>query len=132
MKFRGEYTFLSNMFPCEVLWEGKAYKSSESVYQMMKCANESDKTMFQGLNGYQAKKMGRHVRMRRDWNEIKLGVMREVLDAKFDNPWLAEKLMKVEGNIVEDNHWHDRYWGRCNGEGLNHLGKLLMEVRDAL
>lgn len=32
----------------------------------------------------------------------------------------------------EGNTWGDKFWGVCDGEGENHLGKLLMEVRAEL
>ena len=37
-----------------------------------------------------------------------------------------------EEYLVEGNTWGDKYWGVCGGIGLNHLGKLLMQVRDEL
>ena len=37
-----------------------------------------------------------------------------------------------DAELVEDNWWGDKFWGVCNGEGENHLGKLLMKIRDEL
>lgn len=37
-----------------------------------------------------------------------------------------------EGEIVEENSWRDTYWGVCKGVGENHLGKILMKIRDEL
>ncbi len=36
-----------------------------------------------------------------------------------------------EGEIVERNTWNDTFWGVCKGKGENHLGILLMEIRDS-
>ena len=41
-----------------------------------------------------------------------------------------EKLKAFDDDIVEDNDWGDRFWGICNCEGQNNLGKILMEIRD--
>jgi hypothetical protein len=130
MKFRGKYLGLSNMYECEcVMEDGKVYKSSESVFQMLKCENKEDMKKFIGLNGWEAKKLGRRVRLRSDWLEVRDDCMRIALRSKFYDKAL-KWLKGIEEDIVEDNHWGDRYWGRCNGVGENKLGILLMELRD--
>ena len=35
----------------------------------------------------------------------------------------------IEGNTWE---WSRTFWGVCNGSGENHLGRLLMKVREEL
>ena len=135
MRFRNEYWFLSNMYPCSIWYEGALdgkyiFRSVETIFQMMKCDDDNEKKGFELLNGFEAKKRGRRVKLRDDWNEIKLDVMRDILEVKFSIPDLKNKLMRVNDEIVEDNNWGDRYWGRCNGIGKNMLGKLLMEIRD--
>ena len=135
MRFRNEYWFLSNMYPCSIWYEGALdgkyiFRSVETIFQMMKCDDDNEKEGFELLNGFEAKKRGRRVKLRDDWNEIKLDVMRDILEVKFSIPDLKNKLMRVNDEIVEDNNWGDRYWGRCNGIGKNMLGKLLMEIRD--
>jgi ribA/ribD-fused uncharacterized protein len=80
----------------------------------------------------QAKKMGRNIKTVKDWDKIKINVIRKVLNNKFrDNPDLL-KMLRDTGDalLIEGNTWGDRFWGMCNGHGLNHLGKLLMEIRD--
>lgn len=60
--------------------------------------------------------------------------MKDALFYKFSQDKdLRDKLIAT-GNteLIEDNTWNDRFWGVCNGEGINHLGKLLMELRDEL
>ena len=135
MRFRNEYWFLSNMYPCSIWYEGALdgkyiFRSVETIFQMMKCDDDNEKKGFELLNGFEAKKRGRRVKLRDDWNEIKLDVMRDILEVKFSIPDLKNKIMRVNDEIVEDNNWGDRYWGRCNGIGKNMLGKLLMEIRD--
>ena len=59
--------------------------------------------------------------------------MRTCLIEKFSDPVLRDKLMAT-GNcqLIEGNTWGDRYWGVCDGVGQNHLGRLLMEIRDQI
>ena len=80
-----------------------------------------------------AKKMGRSVSLRPDWEDIKDDVMLEGLYRKFTNDELADWLLDTgDEELVEGNWWGDRYWGVCNGIGQNKLGKLLMKVREEL
>ena len=128
-KFEGEYAFLSNFYDCPVNY-GLTYRNCEAAFQAMKDPNRC--TEFVDLHASRAKALGRKVRLRSDWEEIKDTVMLDILRAKFDtNPDLKEKLLATGDEfLVEGNTWGDTYWGVCNGKGRNHLGHLLMQVRD--
>lgn len=133
MTFKENYAFLSNMYPCNVTLNvnGTARKfcCAESAYQAMKEPERVDK--FTRMNGYDAKRAGKTLTLRDDWNDVRLDVMREIVRAKFtQNPWLLAKLRTVTVPITENNTWNDTFWGVCRGVGENHLGKILMEVRD--
>ena len=80
-----------------------------------------------------AKKMGRSVSLRPDWEDIKDDIMLEGLYRKFADDELADWLLDTgDEELVEGNWWGDRYWGVCNGVGQNKLGKLLMKVRSEI
>lgn len=128
MLFGGKYDFLSNFYPCKIYMEGYCFENAEAAYQSMKCPEEAGQ--FVGLTGIQAKKKGWEVKLREDWEDFKLEAMEQVLRIKFGDPDLFERLENVTGEIVKDNTWRDTYWGRCNGKGENHLGKILMKIRD--
>ena len=86
------------------------------------------------LNPSEAKRLGRRVRLRSDWEQVKYDVMLDVVRAKFNqHPDLAQKLLATgDEELVEGNDWGDTYWGVCNGRGKNMLGKILMRVRAEL
>lgn len=127
MFFRNELYFLSNMYPCKV----GIYKSAETAFQACKIADKAERIkIFKDLDGYQAKKLGRHVNIRSDWNDIRVAVMYAVLQQKFKDPKLMTQLRAIEGYIQEDNTWNDTFWGVCNGKGQNVLGQLLMKIRN--
>ena len=133
MQFRNQFAFLSNMYPCTIAMpDGFTYRCAEAAFQAQKTNDPSEKLRFTSLSGPDAKRLGRRIKLRPDWNECRVTAMRQVIDAKFRNPVLAEQLKTVSGEIVEDNTWNDRFWGRCNGTGENRLGILLMEKRDTL
>lgn len=131
MNFRNNFQFLSNMYPCRVQYKGTEYSCSESAFQAQKCTKEEEKNLFSNIDGFLAKKYGKKVSLRKDWNKVRVSIMEEVVRAKFEqHPDLARELAKVEGPIQEDNTWGDTFWGVCQGRGENHLGKILMKIRD--
>ena len=81
----------------------------------------------------QVKRLGGKVSMRGDWDEIKVGVMRDLIRIKFqDEQLVAELLCTGHKELIEGNTWNDIFWGVCNGKGENWLGRILMEVREDL
>lgn len=131
--FTGDYRFLSNFY---IEPDGTCV---EVEYQASKHVNylhdpKSCLALFEGLGPSRAKKLGRQIPLRRDWEAVKLKVMKELVMAKFeDHPDLAAQLAAT-GNeeLIEGNYWGDVYWGICRGTGENHLGKILMKVRSLL
>lgn len=131
MIMRGDYYFLSNMYPCKISTEYGTFRCAEAYFQAMKCPERAEE--FLNINGFNAKKLGRQVPLREDWNKVRLRIMSEVLKAKFDqNPELKAQLLACKDYIQEDNDWGDTFWGMCNGRGKNHLGKQLMFLRDVI
>ncbi len=68
---------------------------------------------------------------RKDWDDIKLGIMKKILRSKVEqHPYVKKKLLESKDKELIENSWRDSYWG-CgpNKDGENHLGKLWMEVR---
>lgn len=133
MQFRNEFFFLSNLYPCDLEIQGIHFSCAESAFQAMKCVHEKDILALSKMSGVDAKRYGRSVDLRTDWNNLRVKAMRYVLNEKFKNPELKSKLLSTDDiELVEDNNWNDTFWGVCNGIGENQLGKLLMEIRNNL
>nr|WP_280519887.1 NADAR family protein [Rhizobium cremeum] len=134
-EFRGDYRFLSNFYLSPFPWEGFTVASVEHAYQAAKAEDlaERKKIVFAKSPGL-AKKLGNRVMLRADWDEVKIGVTRELLALKFAPRSSLAKRLLATGNahLVEGNHWGDQFWGVCDGVGENHLGRLLVERRDHL
>ena len=126
--FQGEFWFLSNFY---IESDGTHV---EGEYQAAKCRLAKDRRRFVGRTPGEAKILGMRVLLRDDWEYMKLSVMRDLVTRKFgDHPILRHALRETgERALIEGNHWGDRYWGVCAGQGENHLGKILMAVRDGL
>lgn len=131
-KFMGDTFFLSNFYKASVNYLGFTFLSSEAAFQAAKCPRRMAE--FTTLPPNEAKRLGRSVKMRPDWDTVKDGIMYDVCLAKFtQHPDLAEKLLATgDAMLIEGNTWGDTYWGVCNGVGENHLGKTLMQIREEL
>lgn len=131
--FTGPNSFLSNFHPCDVVFEGKIYKSAEHAYVAAKTLDLEVRNYIASLQSPgQAKRAGRTIELREGWDDIKVHVMRSILESKFSDYYLRERLDATRGYLlVEGNTWGDRFWGQCPiGVGRNELGKLLMAIRD--
>ena len=125
------YEFLSNFYPAIVCLDGELYRTVEHAYQAAKTLDLEKRKQIQSVikPGY-AKKLGKNVVLRDNWNEMKLTAMKELLIYKFSTYELRIKLLAtLSEELVEGNWWGDTYWGVCRGQGQNHLGRLLMEIR---
>lgn len=134
--FSGEFHFLSNFHPAPMLYEGIVWPTSEHAYQAMKTNDELQRINVSTLpTPGQAKRYGKSLTVRPDWNNAtKLAVMEDILREKFkQNSHLKDMLLATEDLVLEEgNTWGDTFWGICRGVGQNHLGRLLMKIRDEL
>lgn len=129
-----EHNFLSNFHPCELVVEGIEYSTVENAFQAFKTLNKADRKYISTLTPGKAKRYGRRIDLRPDWEDIKVPLMRLLLEEKFStNPELKQALLNTgDEHIEETNTWGDTFWGVCNGVGENYLGELLMEIRGEL
>lgn len=143
--FTGPWSLIDNFALTPVRYREKVWPTSEHAYAAMKAMTraQQEKIRFCKSPG-EAKMMGRTIRMRPDWDEVKFAFMWEILCAKFAQNDVARcVLMASKGrDIVEGNVWDDRIWGMtpapaANFEkytgtitGQNALGKMLMAIRD--
>jgi len=132
--FFNEFRFLSNFWPCQIAWMGIDFPSTEHAYQAAKTTDMEERERIASLpKPRDAKRAGYKVQLRPEWDEIRLGIMRELLQLKFSDPELRKALVVTDpAHLEETNSWGDTFWGVCNGEGENHLGRILMELRAEL
>ena len=137
VKFAGKHRFLSNFanisFTFASPFSGEAVHAAtcEHAYQAFKAEKEEDffYVLEQQTPG-RAKREGRNIKARDDWEVIKVAVMEKLVREKFQqNNKAMELLLETEGELIEGNTWGDRFYGQVNGEGKNILGKILMRVR---
>lgn len=135
--FRNQYSWLSNFYPCTVEWKGVTFPSVEHAFQAMKSLRREDWELISKLDTpAEAKRVGRTLQLRKDWNSLRRKAMAYCLLEKFTKNAALNALLLQTGNafIQEGNTWNDTYWGvdLATGEGRNELGKLIMKVREHL
>ena len=132
--FRNEYSFLSN-YSCSPFYiDTVLFPTMEHYFQASKASNQEDylRIAYAPTPG-DAKRLGRRIQLRPNWEEVKDNVMLIGLRKKFADPELHDLLLATgDEELVEGNYWGDTYWGVCNGIGQNKLGKLLMQVREEI
>ena len=119
-------------------YRGLRYKNVEAAFQSRK--NSKREQDFELLSGREAKRLGRHVALRKDWEQVKYGIMYEIVYLKFtkDKTLQAMLLDTDDRELVELNTWNDKTWGVVYNpntkkyEGQNLLGNILMGVREAI
>jgi len=130
--FRGQYRWLSNFWPCTVTFECEKYTSVENAYVAAKTFDKAVRKEIQvAMSPGEAKRFGRKLELRHDWWDVRMSIMEELLRQKFTPGSALADCLVATGNvtIVEGNSWGDKFWGMCDDEGENHLGRLLMKIR---
>ena len=136
-EFRGVYSFLSNFHPSPIFYDGLIFPTNEHFFAAMKSEHRSDwvKVASAGTPAL-AKRAGRNVILRPNWDLIRVKVMLYGLRLKFMQKGLVEQLLATgDADLIEGNWWHDNFWGSCSCHncigtpGSNMLGKLLVQVR---
>jgi ribA/ribD-fused uncharacterized protein len=131
-QFIGRYYFLSNFAPLP----DEDRLTTEHLFQAEKAMWPDERWhVLNAPSPGAAKKRGRRVELRPNWEDIKDEVMRRLLVMKFSIPPMSYKLTGTgDADLIEGNTWGDKYWGvdLNTGRGYNMLGRLLMEIREEL
>jgi len=141
-RFQGENSYLSNFFPVVIIWKGIKFPSVEHAFVASKSTDPHFWNKISKLSakkaGY-AKRLGREIKLRDNWDNIKVSIMEEFLRQKFEYPHLKKKLIATHPKFLEEgNYWCDNFFGNCycvkckHIEGRNILGKLLMKIREEM
>lgn len=139
--FRGQYAFLSNFFPVSIEMDGAEYPTIEHAFQAAKTLDFDLRRRIRNAGSPStAKQMGRKLKRREDWFEVSLHILESLVRHKFMRyPDLQEKLVNTGHSLlIEGNNWNDRFYGcvydihQNEWIGENHLGKILMKIREEI
>lgn len=135
--FFNEFRWLSNFAPVTITYEGITYPSTENAYQAAKYKENETKQHIASLSASKAKTFSRKNIPTDVWSDDRrLKVMEDLSRLKFSKQEFKQKLVATgDKEIVEENYWHDNFFGsctcaKCNNKGQNKLGKILMQLRE--
>ena len=142
-RFSGEYEFLSNFQFAPVRLDGNFYNHVENAFQAAKTLDPESRKQIRESTPRKAKQLGQHVKLRPEWESIKVRVMLDLVTQKFTHyDHFYNRLMATDTQeLIEGNTWHDNFWGICScgscppsksGPGKNRLGIILMSIRQGL
>ena len=143
--FQSHHAYLSNMYPCKIVYEGLEYKSSEHLYfaEMARHHNKFElaEEIRNTKDGYAAKRASKKIIVAEDWEQIKVKIMKKVIHLKFDqNPGLRDELLTTKGFLYEATKGDSFSCGLSLPQAKdidqasitkgNQLGIILVEYRD--
>ena len=125
---------MSNFVPCKVMLGELEFASTEHAYVAAKTLDIEERKRIAAVEtAGQVKRLGRKLKLREDWEQVKDEVMNDLLIQKFaQEPFRSQLIATGDAYLEETNHWGDTYWGVCEGVGYNTLGWLLMKIRTNL
>jgi len=132
-----EYGCLSNFAPYPIRLKGTTWPTVEHYFQAQKFAGtEYEHAVRRAKSPAIAARLGRNrkVRLRRDWESVKVAVMREAVLAKFQQHADLRAILLATGNarLIEHTERDDNWGDGGDGHGRNQLGQILMQVRAEL
>lgn len=146
------FGFLSNFHPAPLELDGESWPTAEHYYQAQKSFDPAYRQAIRAADTPAAAKRlaaapGQVTRApgqswfvqngqepRADWPQVKLALMRRVVQAKFaQNPKLAARLLATGTAALIEDSPADSFWGiGRDAQGQNWLGQILMAVRQEL
>lgn len=133
-KFSSEFEFLRISFNAPLVWEGLKYGNAEAAFQSSKWEDLTDRRVFCNCSGAKAASIGKERQPYPGWEDNRISIMESILCAKFEqNPALMKRLLETGNSLlVNGNSKQDTFWGvdLYSWEGENHLGKILMSIRE--
>lgn len=135
--YEHEFYVFSNFSSFQLEWRGKLWPTSEHAYHSEKFDDENIKEQIRNTRSAHESIKLTHAnrdKYRKNWDDIKLGIMKEILRAKvMQHPYVKKKLLESEDRELIEDSWRDDFWGwGPKKDGKNHLGKLWMEVREEI
>ncbi len=151
-QFKGQYEFLDPAYYCLAEYDGVIYNSAEAAFLASQFDDHYFRSMFRNpaLPIWRARDLSKKLQRRRGWTpELSLEVMGQVTLDKFSRTAKLRTALLASGEerIVAENNWHEQFWGcctcathpgkygrrsSCSVSGCNHLGEVLMAVREQL
>ena len=139
IKFSGPKSLFSNMYRCQINYNGKKFSSVEQAYNEAKCEQNGYKNLAKAVikvdDPFIVHEMTKDIIETEEWKENKEKILEEIMRRKcIDCPRFANALVEIKNKnqmLVENTL--DEYWGiGASGKGENKCGKILMKISNSL
>lgn len=136
-KVSDKFGYLSNFARYPIFLDRFIWPTTEHYFQAMKFEDydiqDKLRAIPKAIDVAQEGRSRKYI-LRNDWEDVKLSIMKRALYAKFtQHRFLAVELLKTNNKLIVEHTVNDSFWGDGgNGHGFNHLGLLLMEIRDEI
>lgn len=132
--YEHEFYPFSNFSSFKLVWKGYDWMTSEHAYHSEKFTDvDLVEKLKQTRSAHDAMVFAyaHKDKYRKDWDEVKLKIMEEILRAKVaQHPYVKKKLVESGDKELVEDSWRDDFWGwGPDKNGQNNLGKLWMEIR---
>lgn len=132
-----KFSKFSNFSKTPMVIDGKQWDTVEHFFQAMKTEDEQQQERIRKTsNPKEAKKLGRKVTLRQDWEQVRYLIMLKALRVKFSTEPLKSLLLDTKDAVIYEDSPYDMVWGTGVrggvGKGRNLLGKAIMQVRDEM
>jgi len=130
--FNEKYAFLSMYYPSQLTYDNITYNCLATAFLGNLVTDITQKKMIAKSAPSRATIMVVNSDEKKNLSEEKqLELMYELCKIKFSDESLKKELLNTNNEeLVNFTTWNNTFWGITNGEGKNHLGKILMRIRD--
>lgn len=133
---------LSNFSSFRLSWKGINFDTSEHAYHWEKYNTDQPKAMHiqwaikRARSAHEAFFISNHPdskpERRKDWDKVKVYIMKQILNAKFDqHEYVRKKLRQAYDKRIRpsERSWRDSFWGTGeDGRGEDTMGGLWTEI----
>jgi len=131
------YGEFSNFYEAPFTLRGSRWKTVEHFFQAQKPIEKAlQRKIMKANSPALAAKLGRArgMKIQPNWDRMRLSVMHEGVLEKFSqNERLKEFLLSTGDAKLVERTENDSFWGDVgDGSGENHLGRILMKIREQL
>ena len=144
--FGGSKDCLSNFYPCDMVFNGMSYKSSEHAYQAekaRKCGRpDLVPKIVEAKSAFQAKKASKEIACDKKWEEQNVDLMEQIVAAKIESvPEVKAYLVNTGSRPIAEAVPFSSFWGtglareatlatdRSRWPGRNQMGSVLEKIR---
>lgn len=132
-----EFQWMSHFYRCAngIWYRGHWSRTAEGHFHAWKKnAKDPISEILRQDDPLTAKRMGRKVNLRPDWNDVRIPIMCAIDTCKIlQNHNMFRRLVNTGDRPIYEDSPHDNFWGtgtlNGTGPGKNWSGVILMEIR---